>query len=130
MLTKENVLPAILRPGFYAGEQGTRTVQEWTADAVVAYQWAAEPALPRYMAMIYWNHSKVLEGFMTAAMAWDNLRMLMGNFGHVTFMPEPLPTLVDLVNGTVGTEFRGEFSDRLKNSEQTGHVRYWLKAVR
>jgi hypothetical protein len=32
-----DVLPALLRPGMYAGEPGDRSNAEWLADAVVAY---------------------------------------------------------------------------------------------
>ena len=34
---REDVLPALLRPGMYTGFQGDRTEAEWNADAVVAY---------------------------------------------------------------------------------------------
>lgn len=35
-MKRNDVLPAILRPGMYAGPQGERTEAEWKADAVVA----------------------------------------------------------------------------------------------
>jgi hypothetical protein len=36
MYKRNDVLPALIRPGMYAGEQGERTEAEWRADAVVA----------------------------------------------------------------------------------------------
>jgi hypothetical protein len=40
MATKEykrsDILPALLRPGMYTGDQGDRTQGEWFADAVAA----------------------------------------------------------------------------------------------
>lgn len=36
-ISRRVVLPALLRPGMYAGVQGGRTKEEWLADAVVVY---------------------------------------------------------------------------------------------
>jgi hypothetical protein len=33
---RSDILPALLRPGMYTGEQGDRTQQEWLADAVAS----------------------------------------------------------------------------------------------
>lgn len=34
---RKDILPAVLRPGMYTGEQGDRSLAEWTADAVAEY---------------------------------------------------------------------------------------------
>lgn len=34
---RKQILPALLRPGMYTGEQGDRTTAEWHADAVAEY---------------------------------------------------------------------------------------------
>ena len=34
MLFRNDILPAILRPGMYAGPKGNRTTEQWLADAV------------------------------------------------------------------------------------------------
>lgn len=36
-MKRSAVLPALMRPGMYAGEQGNRNYLEWLADAVAAY---------------------------------------------------------------------------------------------
>jgi hypothetical protein len=35
--TRSDILPALRRPGFYAGPQGSRPRLDWYADAVVNY---------------------------------------------------------------------------------------------
>jgi hypothetical protein len=52
-MERKDILPALLRPGMYAGAQGDRHWFEWVADAVAAYLTpsaeAAQPvALKRY----------------------------------------------------------------------------------
>lgn len=37
MYKGSDILPAVLRPGMYAGERGTRTEQQWISDAVASY---------------------------------------------------------------------------------------------
>ena len=34
---RKTILPALMRPGMYTGEQGDRTLIEWHADAVAEY---------------------------------------------------------------------------------------------
>ena len=36
-ITAPNILPALVRPGMYAGERGDRAKEQWQADAVAAY---------------------------------------------------------------------------------------------
>jgi hypothetical protein len=35
--SRKKIIPALLRPGMYAGEQGDRSTIEWYADAVAEY---------------------------------------------------------------------------------------------
>jgi hypothetical protein len=34
---REHLIPAMLRPGMYAGPKGNRTRLEWLADSILAY---------------------------------------------------------------------------------------------
>jgi hypothetical protein len=34
MIERNQILPALIRPGMYTGEQGDRTIDEWKADAI------------------------------------------------------------------------------------------------
>lgn len=36
-LTRNDLVPALLRPSMYTGEQGERTHEQYLADAVIAY---------------------------------------------------------------------------------------------
>lgn len=37
VIDRNTILPALIRPGMYAGEQGDRSRQEWIADAIAEY---------------------------------------------------------------------------------------------
>ena len=42
-MTRNDILPAIIRPSMYTGFQGQRTKEEWIADAVIAILDRSEP---------------------------------------------------------------------------------------
>lgn len=51
-MSARHYLPAILRPGMYAGPQGERTQAEWQADAVDAYPAPDKRRSPRELQLI------------------------------------------------------------------------------
>lgn len=52
---RKQILPALLRPGMYTGEQGDRTLTEWYADAVAEYLNAVLILEERYSSQVTTN---------------------------------------------------------------------------
>lgn len=65
-LERRAVLPAILRPGMYVGEQGERTPAEWMADAVCAYLRPAKRGRPLGAASFFKVDKTPLAGLRAA----------------------------------------------------------------
>jgi hypothetical protein len=47
-ISRNTILPALIRPGMFTGEQGNRSIAEWHADAVVEYLKAMQILEERY----------------------------------------------------------------------------------
>lgn len=80
----------------------------------------------KYLITLQWNGKIVLDGKCTAVVAHENLRAMYNSFsgkeksGVAEYWAKHVPSLVDLANVPLGTQFKGGFGDN------TGHFDYLL----
>ncbi len=67
-MERSNIVPALVRPGMYTGEQGDRTEYEWKADAVIALQHT--PTYSVFHHVAYEGQSVVFQGTREEVKEW------------------------------------------------------------